>query len=240
MHNRRIAMKETRPHAVFVTGTDTGIGKTYVCALLAQALSERLSVSYLKPVQTGCDREKDGQLRAPDFEVVLGTSRIARDDYAVHVPYRFVPACSPHLAARQAGTGISLDRPAECLALLGKDRTTVIVEGAGGVLVPLNQRDTIADLMLKLALPVVVVTSPRLGTLNHTFLTLEALDTRGLRLAGLVFNNAEGLPKDAIYIDNRELLRSRAAPAPLLELDRGESLTPAVRAFRDELIGQFL
>jgi dethiobiotin synthase len=162
----------------FVTGTDTGIGKTVLSALLVAALDG----VYWKPVQTGA---------------IEGTDR-----NAVHVlaecleerllpeRYCFDPPVSPHLAAREAGVRIALDTLT--LPLLGDNRP-MIVEGAGGVMVPINESDLMLDLMRHLGLPVVVATRTTLGTINHTLMTLAALRAANLKVQGVVMIGHENI-----------------------------------------------
>ena len=162
----------------FVTGTDTGVGKTVLSALLVAALDG----FYWKPVQTGAvegtDRNAVLQWIAPAEERLLQET------------YCFDPPVSPHLAARDAGVRIALE-----MFQLPADTGTVpfIVEGAGGVMVPLNERDLMLDLMRHLALPVVVAARTSLGTINHTLLTLNALRGARLNIRGVVLNGEENL-----------------------------------------------
>jgi dethiobiotin synthetase len=217
-------MNENHPHlpsGFFITGTDTGIGKTYVCRLLFETLIKTVPVTYLKPVQTGCQPDGEGELVAPDFEYILqsGFQRIA--EYRTHVPYRFKESCSPHLAARLGRKDISFNYIKDCLIKLTKeeDRAQLaIVEGAGGIYTPLGKSAFMLDLMATLDLPVILVVSPKLGTLNHTLLSINALHERSLRLAGVIMNDAYGLPQDFIYAENREFIRERISPIPFLHL----------------------
>jgi malonyl-CoA O-methyltransferase len=162
---------------LFVSGTDTGIGKTIVSALLLAALRRaELAPGYFKPVQTGDD---------PDSETVarLGAAR----DGEIRPPVYALPLpASPDRAAAAAGVTIRLEAIEEAWRAL-PDRAWV-VEGAGGLLVPLDRQRTMRDLVAALGLPLLVVASTRLGTINHTLLTLEAARARGLRVAGLVLN----------------------------------------------------
>lgn len=181
----------------FITGTDTGIGKTFVAAGLLAAL-RRLGVDAvpMKPVQTGCVR-RGGALCAPDLETCLAVAGLVPSarERALMVPYAFRPACSPHLAAEQAGVRISLPRIGRAARALGATHACLIVEGAGGVLVPLNGRHIQVDLMRRLGLPVVLVARPGLGTINHVLLSLRALREAGLTVRGVVFNpTAPGRP----------------------------------------------
>jgi len=222
----------------FITGTDTDVGKTYTCRILAEALSKTVKVTYVKPVQTGCTRNQQGDLQAPDFEYMLQGPIYYTGSYHSHVPYRFEPACSPHLAARLAGKELSLDHIAHCIQwVAGENGQTgwVLVEGAGGVLAPLNASTTMVDLMGRLGFPVVLVTTPKLGTINHTFLSINALREKGVALAGVVMNNCLNIPEDFIYKDNVETVKNATAPLPFLELPFNSSARIGVEKFCDGL-----
>jgi dethiobiotin synthetase len=161
---------------LFVTGTDTGVGKTVAAAALLQRYRSVAAVRYWKPIQTGIEIDDDtATVRR------LGAT-VEREIFDHGV--RLEKPVSPHLAARWAGARIDL---AELRAMLADEPdTSWIVEGAGGVLVPLNEWQTMADWIAYLSLPVVVVARSGLGTINHTLLTLEALQTRWLRVAGVL------------------------------------------------------
>lgn len=181
----------------FVTGTDTDVGKTTLAATLALGLrATGRTVAPMKPVQTGCT---DGE--APDLRFVLNAlyQPLRRE----MLPYAFDPPCSPHLAAALAGQTIDLGVIRDAFAALRSSHDAVVVEGAGGVLVPLNSEATILDLMEDLALPVVLATRPNLGTLNHTLLTLQAIRGRGLDVAGFVTIDAR--PTDWTFIEEDNL-----------------------------------
>jgi dethiobiotin synthetase len=148
-----------------------------------------------------------------------------------HVPYRFEPACSPHLAALLSGVTISLEHIRKKFARLTDKETITIVEGAGGVLTPLSETESMLDLMLHLRLPVVLVTSPRVGTLNHTLLTLEALAIKGIEPAGIVASNHCGMPEDYIYHDNVRFLKGSMPAAAFLEVGHHGECDDTVRKF---------
>lgn len=174
---------------VFVTGTDTGVGKTVVAAGLVSHIRRRLTqsftgsadrmVRYWKPVQTGIEQDDD--------TATVKYLAACRDDECLDEGVRLPRPVSPHLAARLSGTVITLDRLTTILSAQPATGAWV-VEGAGGVLVPLNDSDFMIDLMASLGLPAVVVTRSTLGTINHTLLTLEVLRSRGLSVAGVVVN----------------------------------------------------
>jgi dethiobiotin synthase len=218
-------------HGFFITGTDTGIGKTFVSRLLVEGFSGSETVTYMKPVQTGCTRDTHGNLMAPDFDYVMknGTHMSAETDD--HVPYRFEPACSPHLAASLAGVTISLEHIREKYSRVSDKKSITIVEGAGGVLTPLSETTSMIDLMLHLRLPVVLVTSPRVGTLNHTLLTIEALAKRGIEPAGIVINNIHEVAENFVYHDTLRVLRYHVPHAAFLEVNHDGECTDKVKEF---------
>jgi dethiobiotin synthetase len=155
----------------FITGTDTGIGKTVVSALLCAALD----AIYWKPIQTGT---REGT----DRNAVMKLANIPASR-TIPENYKFTPPVSPHLAARLAGARIEL-RKIKMPQLAAKE--ALIVEGAGGALVPVNRTQLMTDLMRHLRLPVLLVTRTSLGTINHTLLSLGALRSAGLSVRGVV------------------------------------------------------
>ncbi len=208
------------PPGFFITATDTGIGKTFVSGLLIETFMKTLPVTYFKPIQTGCSPDADDELRAPDFEYILGKGLTRAAEYRTHVAYRFREACSPHLAARLERKDISFNYIDDCFQKLSKSDPSrmVVVEGAGGVFTPLGKETFMLDLMAALDLPVVLVVSPKLGTLNHTLLSVKALRERSLRLAAVVMNDPYGLPQDFIYADNKEFIRAWVNPVPFIHI----------------------
>jgi len=155
---------------LFVTGTDTEVGKTVAAAWLVR----RLGADYFKPVQAGLEGETD--------EAVVRRLTAFPDDHFHPSTYSLKAPMSPHAAARREGITIDLDA-----FRLPESSRPVVVEGAGGILVPLHHPATLADLMVKLALPVVLVSRTTLGTINHTLLGIECLRGRGLAVAGVIF-----------------------------------------------------
>ena len=162
----------------FVTGTDTNVGKTVLSALLVAALD----AAYWKPIQTGASE-------GTDRESVRRWTE-AEEDRLPAEQYRFDPPVSPHLASREAGVRISLEAFELPPAPRGR---RWIVEGAGGVMVPLNERDLMRDLMRRLGLPVVVAARTSLGTINHTLLTLAALREARLPICGVALIGDENV-----------------------------------------------
>ncbi|WP_018077024.1 dethiobiotin synthase [Thiobacillus denitrificans] len=194
---------------LFVTGTDTGVGKTRVAVALIHALrAEGLRVAAMKPVSAG---SPPGGLNE-DVAALLKAANVAADVRDVN-PYAFESAIAPHLAAAQAGVRIELAVIAAAYARLAARADAVVVEGAGGWRVPLNEREDMADLAQQLALPVVLVVGLRLGCLNHAVLTVESIARRQVPWAGWVGNHID--PAMAQPATNLEALRARL-PGPCL------------------------
>ncbi len=168
---------------LFVTGTDTGVGKTEVsCALLLEARAAGLDVGAMKPAESGV---APGQ---PSDAERLRLAAGGGDEPGLVCPYRFQAPLAPAVAARLAGVEVRLEVILEAARALAARHAALLVEGAGGLLVPLTPRETFADLAVALGLPVLVVARAGLGTVNHTALTVEALRARRLRVAGVVLN----------------------------------------------------
>jgi dethiobiotin synthetase len=171
----------------FITGTDTDVGKTVVTLGLMQALQARgCRVAAMKPVASGCQSTPAG-LRNDDA-LRLQQQASMELDYALVNPYAFAPAIAPHIAAGQAGTDIRVDEIINKYKEMEIDSDCVLVEGAGGWQVPLNNDETLADLAHALGLEVILVVAIRLGCLNHALLTAESIASRGCVLAGWVAN----------------------------------------------------
>ncbi len=197
---------------IFVTGTDTDVGKTLVSLTLMEALKGRgLRVSAMKPVSAGCERTPAGLRNEDALALAAACSQPA--DYDLINPFAFAPPIAPHIAATQAGVTVSLDVIQDRFRQLGEGMDCVVVEGAGGWLVPLNGRDTMADLAVCLELPVVLVVGMRLGCLNHALLTADAIAATGLPCAGWVAN--ELMPPMA-ELDANVATLQRSLDAPLL------------------------
>ena len=175
------------PAAVFVVGTDTGVGKTLVAAALLHRLaSQHARVVGMKPVAAGAVRDGDGWV-SEDAQALRAASTL-RVPATLDNPVLLPDALSPHLAAQRAGRRIELAPLVAAFRALQQQADAVVVEGAGGFLVPLNDELTGADLAQALDLPLLLVVGLRLGCLNHALLTAEAIGRRGLRLAGWVAN----------------------------------------------------
>jgi dethiobiotin synthetase len=190
------------PKGIFITGTDTGVGKTIVTAAIAWNLKQAgKKVAVMKPVQTGTI------VSGPtDIEFVQS---LIGDDYTIDTscPFMFPDPVAPLVASMLAGERINIKKIKESFSDLSEENDTVIVEGAGGLLVPILEDYFMSDLALDLNIPILIVARPNLGTLNHTLLTLESAKRKGLEVAGIVISNYPwdpGIPEQT----NPELILS--------------------------------
>jgi len=173
--------------AIFVTGTDTGIGKTTVTCAIAAALARRgVNVGVYKPVETGCTREH-GRLFGADARRLVAATGSGQEESSA-VGYLFEMPAAPLAAAREAGQSIEPARLEGQIAAIEREHGPTLIEGAGGLLVPIAERFTYLDLVRRLGLPVVVVVGSKLGCVNHALLTLTALASAGARTLGYVLN----------------------------------------------------
>lgn len=196
----------------FVTGTDTGVGKTLVSAALTRALVARgLRVAVMKPIASGSDPTPQG-LRNSDALTLMAAANVSAP-YEVVNPYCFLPPISPHLAAHEAGVTIDLTLLRSRFDCLAATSDCVVVEGAGGWLAPLSDTATMADLAAALSLPALLVVGMRLGCLNHALLTRESLSTRGIAFAGWIANAIE--PHFDRAAENLATLTARLGEPPL-------------------------
>jgi len=196
----------------FITGTDTGVGKTFVTSLIVKALTDAgIDTGVMKPVETGCV-VKNGRLMPKDA-LLLKESSGANDPLDIINTYRFAPPLAPNIAARLKGIGIDMRKIKDCYKTLSKVHDVVLVEGAGGLLAPLTDSKTMADLALFLKLPLIIVAPSRIGVINHTLLTVEYARTNGIPVKGIVLNNPVAPKKDPSRGFNRvEIERLTGAP----------------------------
>lgn len=199
-------------HGFFVTGTDTGVGKTLVaCALLHAFAARGLRVVGMKPVAAGA-QQTSGRLVNDDVTALKAASSVIAAEEIVN-PYCFAPPIAPHIAAARARVSIDPARVKSAFEELARSADLVIVEGAGGFRVPLGRGFDTGDLAALLGIPVILVVGMRLGCLNHALLTTAAIRNAGLTLAGWVANHID--PAMAYADENVEALEQRL-PAPLI------------------------
>ena len=197
---------------LFITGTDTEVGKTYItCQMLRQYRAAGMNAIGMKPVASGM-QEVDGRQVNDDIEQIVRASDEVMDRDLVN-QYAFRPFIAPHLAAAEVGESISIAAIAAAYAKLATDSDRVIVEGAGGLMTPLNEADTFVDLVQRLGLDVVLVVAIRLGCINHALLTQQVMRSANISFVGWVANYPDSRQKRDLNIE--ESLQGRLN-APLL------------------------
>lgn len=213
----------------FVTGTDTGAGKTIVAAAIVAGLRARgTPVRAMKPILTGLD-ESPAEPWPHDHVVLAGAAGCAPGEVVVA---SYGPAVSPHLAAELAGEAIDPKEIVDAVKIAVREPAVPVVEGVGGLLVPIAPGYDVADLASELGLPLVVAARPGLGTINHTLLTLEAARARGLEVSGVVLTPWPSAP-DVIERSNRAAIERlggvAVATLPHIDGARPELLAAASR-----------
>jgi len=194
---------------LFVTGTDTGVGKTVVAAWLLRALRETRRAAGMKPVAAGV---ATGESVNADVRALVEAGNVDAPLADVN-PFSFAPAIAPELAARLVGTTIDIEVIAAAYSRLAAHADAVVVEGAGGALVPLTRRTDMLDIPRKLGIPVLLVVGIRLGCLNHALLSALAINTRGLVLSGWVANRIDPAMEES---DANVAVLAERLPAPLV------------------------
>lgn len=193
----------------FIIGTDTNVGKTYVASALVRHFAKAgYQTIGMKPIASGCEQTLDGDLLNDDV-LALSTASNVVAPLDMTNPYRFSPAIAPHIAAEQAGEIIDCEKIKQAYHELTQLAEVVVVEGAGGFLVPLNRQETLADLAVTLNIPMILVVGMRLGCINHALLTVEAIKSRGLTLAGWVANQVDA--EMPVFEENLASLQQRIA-----------------------------
>jgi dethiobiotin synthetase len=198
----------------FVTGTDTGVGKTVVsCALLRGLRARGLDIGAMKPIETGVGAG------GPEDAQTLRAAAGAEDSLEEICPLQFALPAAPNVAAAHEGRSVDLGRVKDGFARLASRHEAMLVEGAGGLLVPTSDQATMADLASDLGLPIIIVARAALGTINHTRLTLSEAERRGLELAGVVISYSSG-PLSAADEANFEHLRTELGDRLVGEIPR--------------------
>jgi len=189
---------------IFVTGTDTGVGKSIITGFLAKYLQAKgCKVITQKWVQTGSRFSADINLHLK----IMGVSKGAIKEHLDCVcPYIFKLPASPHLAAKAENKKINIVRIKQSFKSLSSEFDTVIVEGIGGALVPVNEKRLVIDIVKELSLSVLVVAQNKIGAINHILMTIEVLKQRKMKILGIIFNNCPGQNK-LVLQDNPEIIR---------------------------------
>ena len=227
-------MKKMPHNTLFVTGTDTSVGKTYVCARLLEFLkSKNIQGGYQKWIATGADAgvPEDVNLCLDAAGISSGSERI---DYLA--PYRFRFPASPHLAAEMEGRIVEPGVIIENYQKLADKYKWLIVEGVGGIMVPLRRDLLLVDLLAQLRPSTLVVSRSGLGTLNHTLLTLEALRKRDVPVLGIVFSDPEIQEDERLVQDNMRTIEEVGRVRVFGRLQRHKDIEISRTAFKS--IGQ--
>jgi dethiobiotin synthetase len=227
-------MKKMPHNTLFVTGTDTSVGKTYVCARLLEFLkSKNIQGGYQKWIATGADAgvPEDVNLCLDAAGISSGSERI---DYLA--PYRFRFPASPHLAAEMEGRIVEPGVIIENYQKLADKYRWLIVEGVGGIMVPLRRDLLLVDLLAQLRPSTLVVSRSGLGTLNHTLLTLEALRKRDVPVLGIVFSDPEIQEDERLVQDNMRTIEEIGQVRVFGRLQRHQDIEMSRTAFKS--IGQ--
>jgi dethiobiotin synthetase len=211
--------KHPAMNTIFVTGIGTGVGKTFVSALLARALD----ADYWKPVQAGYDEETDSEYVQ---RTLLGTSSVIHPEV-----YKLKQPASPHIAAREEGVRISVQKICEKIPSISRN---LIIEGAGGLLVPLNESEFVADLVKALGAKVILVSRNYLGSINHSLLTARVCREMGLPVIGWIFNDQ--------YLNYEEEIVNwskfpRIASVPFMKTEDGVFIEAQIAAINQQLKG---
>jgi len=192
---------------IFITGTDTGVGKSVVTGALGRYLLETgVKVATQKWIQTGSAGDISSDLAM--HLKIIGRPKSSISNYIkFSCPYSFKAAVSPHLASRREKREIKVDKIIEAFRQLSRKFDFVIVEGIGGALVPFNQKGLVIDIARRLNLPVLIVAQNKLGAINHTLLTIEALKRRKLKISGIIFNNCRKVDR-LVAEDNPKIIEA--------------------------------
>lgn len=199
---------------IFITGTDTDVGKTVVAGALAMGLKKiGFSVGVMKPVETGC--KKVGKRLIPSDAIFLKKASGSRDSLDLINPYRFEKSLAPSVASELEGVRIDISRILKTFDIMKKRHDIVIIEGAGGILVPVYKDYLFLDLIRDLGLPVLIVARPWLSTINHTLLTIRCAQEYGIPVIGFILNYTKDLKQDPSEKTN-PLVIKRLSNVPLI------------------------
>lgn len=197
--------------AYFITATDTGAGKTFVTAGIAEALRKNgINVGVMKPVESGCTF-KEGRL-IPEDALKLKDASGTDDALDIINPYRFREPVAPNIAARLEGVEIDFEKIKNCFETLRAAHDIMLVEGAGGILAPVTDKKTIADLIAYLDIPLIIVASSKLGVINHTLLTFRHAIDIGLTVKGIILNEISDLKDHSVSFNRSEIERLTSKP----------------------------
>ena len=201
---------------LFITATDTEVGKTVITGAIGAALAARgLPVGVMKPIASGGVADRNGKLVSEDATFLMQAARILEKDRDLVNPLFLAPALTPAVAATLSGTTVHIPAIIQSYEALTKKYNPVIVEGVGGITAPLWEDYLVADFMVALALPAIIVTRPNMGTINHTLLTVEYARQRGIQVAGIIINGWNEEEVGVLEKSNAEYI-ARLTKVPIL------------------------
>lgn len=214
----------------FITGTDTGVGKSIISGLLARyLLNQGNTVITQKWIETGA------KTRFSDIDTHLkfmGMDRAEiKDILDLVLPYSLNPACSPHLAAEAEDILIDKERIKKAFRSLLDKFDVLIAEGSGGALVPINRSNLIIDILKELSMPVIIVAANKLGAINHTLLTIEALQVRDIKIEGVIFNDQPDYNNKQVCADNLKIVKDITGINILGRLPWSDDMSLLIREF---------
>ena len=223
------------PKGYFISGTDTGVGKTVVTAcLLAFYHKKRVTTGVMKPIETGVDPTCSSEANS-DAKFLLEISG-NRDTLEEVCPIRLKPAAAPLQAARMANQSLDIDLIMENFRRLQTRYNQMLVEGIGGLMVPLKPNYLVSDLIKDMQLPLIIVSRISLGTLNHTLLTLKAAQETGVEVAGVILNHLENRPLNEVELEQASLIQELSKIPVLGECPFIDSIS--VEQFNSKLAGE--
>ena len=201
---------------LFITATDTDVGKTVITGAIGAALRIRgINIGVMKPLASGGVIDTLGRLIAEDATFIMQAAGIGEDERHLVNPLCLGPALTPATAALVSGIQVDIPAILQAYQVLIERYDSLLVEGVGGVIAPLWQDYLLADLMAELSLPIIIVTRPNLGTINHTVLTVEYIRQRGLEVAGIIINGWNESEVGILEKSNEEYI-TRLTKAPIL------------------------
>ena len=204
---------------IFITGTDTGVGKTIISCALAALLKKRfVDAGVMKPIETGC-KVKKGKL-FPEDAAMLKTYAGISDKLEDISPCRFKSPLAPMAASLVEKKKVNMERIKNCFEQLKKAHDFLIIEGIGGLLVPIKKNLFVSDLIKSFNFPVIIVCHPGLGTLNHTLLTFREAKRSNLRIKGIIINNYDYESKDLAYRTNPAIIKKLLKPEFVIPFPR--------------------
>jgi dethiobiotin synthetase len=229
----------------FITGTDTGVGKTVIAgAVIRVMLSHGVKTCAMKPIESGCGRE--GSILIPYDGMFLRQAAHMEEPLSLVVPFCFESPLAPLAASEMEGKKVGIDEIKKAYYALYKSYEAIVVEGVGGLMVPIRKDYYVVDLAKECSLPLLIVTKPGLGTINHTMLTVNCALEAGLEVAGLVINYSRP-PENSLAEKTNPKVLEEICPAPVIGTfpylkGMGEDILEktALRSFDIEVLKKYI